>query len=147
MTTRSQIVAEARTWVDVNYKKKGRNRQGIDCVGLPIKVANALALIDFDTLEYPDRPDGSFIKRVAQVIVAAGGRGKPVVEHADGDLLIFAEGVHQCHCGIRSTDLRSSRPAVIHANARRRCVVEETLEAAQSIIGKPIACFEFPIED
>jgi len=147
MTTRSQIVAEARAWIGVNYKRKGRNATGLDCVGLPIKVANALAFTDHDTTDYPDRPDGTFLVRIREVMEAAGGRQKPIAEHADGDLLVFSEGVHVCHCAIRTTDPRTNQPSIVHAHARRRKVVEETIEAARSISGKPVACFEFPVED
>ena len=34
MTTRAEIVAEARSWVGVQFRHQGRNRAGIDCAGL-----------------------------------------------------------------------------------------------------------------
>ena len=43
--TRDQIVAEARSWIGVPWRHQGRNRSGVDCVGLAIAVSRALGVL------------------------------------------------------------------------------------------------------
>lgn len=47
-----EILAEAKTWLGVPYKYLGRSRAGVDCVGLPLVVAKALGITNFDTRSY-----------------------------------------------------------------------------------------------
>jgi len=71
---------------------------------------------------------------------------KELLKHDDGDVLVFSKSGHPCHCGIRST-LRG-KPAIIHAHASYRKVVEQTLESAVAVLGKPGYVFAFPgVED
>jgi cell wall-associated NlpC family hydrolase len=134
--TGDDVVREARTWVGVPWRHQGRSDRGVDCVGVPVLVARSLGISDYDMTNYPRRPDGSFISYFREHL-------DPVRpdEARDGDVLVFAEGRHPCHCGIRTT--RHGRPAVVHAHAGRRAVLEETLEAALSIVGKPVYHFRF----
>jgi NlpC/P60 family putative phage cell wall peptidase len=47
MPGRSDVVAEARTWIGTSFQHQGRLRGvGVDCVGLVIGVARALGLAD-----------------------------------------------------------------------------------------------------
>ena len=43
--TRDQIVAEARSWLGVEWRHQGRNRSGVDCVGLAIAVGRGLGVL------------------------------------------------------------------------------------------------------
>lgn len=136
MISRADIVAEARTWIGVKWRRKGRNRKGIDCVGLPIVVGQALGLHNHNPLDYPDRPDGTFVDRFRALLPE-----KRVVDAKDGDILVFAEGNHPCHAGIRTSYF--GMPSVVHSHAGRGKVFEETIESAKSIIGRPVFCFTF----
>ncbi len=129
---------ETRTWLGVPWRHQGRRRSGIDCAGLPAVVAASLGLSDYDHVNYPRRPDGTFLR-----FFERGGCVRISPRDADeGDVLIFSNSGTVTHCGIRST--HHGQPAVIHAYARRRMVVEETLEAAASVVGRPTHAYRMP---
>jgi hypothetical protein len=46
MTTRKQIVDKAREYLGVPFQHQGRSKQGLDCVGLILAVAEDLQLLD-----------------------------------------------------------------------------------------------------
>ena len=140
MSRNEEIVAEARGWLGTRWVHQGRNRQGIDCVGLLVMVARNLEIADYDYTDYPRRPDGTFIQHFAKVL-------KPLSldEAGDGDVLIFAQGGHACHCGIRAT--RHGRPSIIHSHARRKAVIEEDLKQAVESVGVVVRAFGFPGDD
>ena len=138
MVTRIEIVHEARNWLGAPWKHAGRGPGGLDCAGLPIIVAQQLGIADYDFTHYDRRPDGSFLRRFMD-----GGCTRQILsEVQEGDILIFAESGVQCHCGIRTT--KYGQPAVIHAHALRRMVIEETLEQAVSVVGRPTHAFRLP---
>ena len=58
MTTRAEIVARARAYLDTPFEHQGRLMGvGVDCAGLVIKVAHDLGLSTFDIDGYSDQPD------------------------------------------------------------------------------------------
>ena len=59
--------------------------------------------------------------------LGAQARRVPLTAAQDGDVLVFAGGIYAAHLGIRST--WHGLPAVIHAHASRRLVMEEPLSA------------------
>jgi cell wall-associated NlpC family hydrolase len=52
MTTRAEVIAEARSWLGVPWVHQGRSRAGVDCLGLLLGVARALHLSDFEFRNY-----------------------------------------------------------------------------------------------
>lgn len=65
VTTASEVIRVARTWVDVPFQHQGRARSGIDCVGLPIVVLQELGAIekDFEILDYSRRPNNGNLEQ------------------------------------------------------------------------------------
>lgn len=58
MTTREEIVAEARRWLGTPYQHQGRLfGRGVDCLGLVSMVGRALGLTDYDRLDYGRLPN------------------------------------------------------------------------------------------
>lgn len=140
MVTRSEIVSEARTYLNTPWRHQGRTRgQGVDCAGLVVLIANKYNLADdhaYNNIDYPRRPNGTFVGYFRKYATA-----KSPALARDGDILVFSEGRHPCHVGIRTTF--RGQPGVIHAHATARKVVEQTLESAVSTVGHPVYCFEF----
>jgi cell wall-associated NlpC family hydrolase len=64
MTTRQQIIDEARTWLNVRWVHQGRSRAGVDCIGIVIKVAHALDIFTFDTFDYSRQPDPNRLREL-----------------------------------------------------------------------------------
>lgn len=119
MTTRAQIVAEARTWGGVPWRHMGRNRAGVDCCGLVAKVAHELGLSDYDFVGYTRHSfDHTFFHHFSERM-----RQKPIPEARPGDVVVFLDHTYPCHVGIVAE--RNGRPSLIHAYAGRRKVVEE----------------------
>lgn len=138
---REDIVAAAREWIGVKWQHQGRTRHGVDCVGLLVVTGSALGLDGYDWTDYPRRPDGRFVRHFKDVL-----KIKRVSAMDDGDVVIFSDGGHACHCGIMST-FRGA-PAVIHSVVSRRKVVEESMTGVRDSVGPPMFCFEFPeVED
>lgn len=120
----NRIVEQAKTWIDVKYKDKGRDRfGGVDCIGLIIKVAHEIGFSDFDTIEYPRRPIPQDLLRgmrdhLEQVV--------PLSDVGHGNIGLFRGPVVPCHTGIIEVD-EGGDMWVIHAYAPARKVVRERL--------------------
>ena len=103
MVSRNNVVAEARSWIGTRWIHQGRDRNGIDCIGLVVVVRRALGIGDYDVAGYPRVPDGTFLSH----FVRAGGVRVPILEIRPADLLLFRVARAPCHVGI--------------VRARRRC--------------------------
>lgn len=60
--TREQFVAEARKWLGTPYLHQGRNRNGLDCIGLLLVVGWALGLTKYDVRGYGRTPHAGFLQ-------------------------------------------------------------------------------------
>jgi hypothetical protein len=122
MDVRGRIVEEAKTWLGVKFKHAGRDRFGVDCVGLVIKVAHALELSQYDTVAYPHQPDARELLRGMREHLEA----VPLAEAGHGDVAIFRGPQTPVHCGIIEVDA-DGEMWVIHAYAPARKVVRERM--------------------
>lgn len=129
MVTRQDIVDEARTYLGVRWHHQGRNRAGVDCLGLVILVAHQLGLSEFDSSDYGRIPDGQRLR--------AG-----LTEHMDvtrapqpGDVLLMRFEQHPQHVAI------VTERGIIHAYAQVRKVVEHRLDAVWQ--GRVVAAYSF----
>ena len=135
--TRDEIVAHVRTYLNVKWVHQGRTReQGIDCLGVPALTGIHFGVLPVLPVEYGRRPDGTLVDGFKDYLIL-----KRPDQRGDGDILVFAESSHPCHCGISTTYM--GQPGVIHSNAFARKVVEQTLESAIPFIGKPVFTFSF----
>lgn len=62
MVPREAFIAEARKWIGVPYLHQGRNRHGVDCIGLLLVTAWALGLTEYDVRGYGRVPDAGFLQ-------------------------------------------------------------------------------------
>lgn len=118
MTTRQQIVDEARTFIDVPWVHQGRSRKGIDCAGLLIRTMMECGLPVADMQGYRRTPNGfEFVEHIRNQTVAA-----PVIKN--GSIGIFREVSFPCHTGFFAVD-ESGNITLIHAYIGLGKVIEE----------------------
>lgn len=118
------VVTEARSWLGVRWRHQGRSREGVDCIGLVIKVAHGLGLSEFDTADYARQATDETLlagcrKHLLAVQRSAMAPGHVVVMHFD----------NQRHIGIVG-DYVHGGLSLIHAHALARKVVEHRLDDA-----------------
>lgn len=122
MTPPNAFVAAARGYLRVPFRHFGRNRQGLDCVGLLLLALRDAGIAMDEPPKYAKGRRGWDIRawmrdRFAEVPADAA----PLA----GDVLLFADGLYPAHLGACST--LHLRPHVIHAHLRAGMVVEEPL--------------------
>lgn len=115
--TRDEIVIAARSWVGTPYRDLGRDRHGMDCVGLIVTVYTGLGLINYQVPTYSRAPDGSFLNHF---FLAGFTRINPA-ERLPGDVVAFKLFDYACHCGIVTPR------GVIHAYSEQKGVVEQLI--------------------
>lgn len=136
--TPDEIVAAARTWLDVPYLKRGRSRAGIDCIGLIVMQAIHWALPHHDEPHYSDWPDPRrrMLRIYARYMVRAQA-GDPL----KGTVGVFAGNILPCHTGLFSES--HGKPHVIHARVDVGRVVEHEWRPNDGE-GRLVARFMFP---
>lgn len=117
MTTRQQVVDEARKWLGVRWHHQGRTTAGIDCIGLVIKVAHALELSTFDVIDYSRQPDPTMLKSLMAQHM------NPVESQQVGDVLLMRFETEPQHVAILT------ETGIIHAYAQARKVVEHRFDS------------------
>lgn len=118
-----KIVAEARTWLGVKFKKGGRDRMGVDCIGLLLRVGEAQGLTIRDTTEYSFDPE----PRKFQAYVYEQTEPLPSNSLRVGAILVLRQTIFPMHTGILAKD-HHGRWSVINANIKERKVVEQTFD-------------------
>lgn len=124
MTTRADVVAEARKWLGTPWIHQHRAKGcGVDCAGLVICVARDLGLLPaaFDITGYSRMPDGTLLAVCD--------------EHMDrinrsamqpGDVLVVATEHDPQHMGFLG-DYRHGGLSLIHAASKSGRVIETRL--------------------
>lgn len=92
--TGEEYATAARSWVNVPFRHWGRNRHGVDCVGLVLCVAYDLGLSSYTPRPYSRNIDPAAMRAELEVCL------DPVEEKQPGDVLFMrVYGVPQ-HLGI-----------------------------------------------
>jgi len=120
LLSREAVVAEARSWIGTRWIHQGRNRHGVDCIGLVVVVRRALGIGDYDIAGYPREPDGTFMRH----FFTAGGTRVGILQAQPADLLLFKDATSPCHVGI-ITAREGELMFMAHAHMLRRQVIEE----------------------
>lgn len=121
MIDRLDIVRAARSYIGTYFKKGGRDRQGIDCVGLLILVGGELGIELNDTTAYSFDPNAPLMSK----FVFAQSIRRPFSPLQNGYIAILKQSIFPMHTGIIALD--SGRPTIINANARSKKVIEQPL--------------------
>jgi cell wall-associated NlpC family hydrolase len=144
MVTRSNVVAEARRWIDTPFHHQGRSPAGVDCAGLAICIAQKLELIpvDYNWEAYGREPDGD---RLLQEIEAFC---TPIalVNFVPGDLLVFRIKTNPRHIAIASWIESLKASSMIHAyqNADGTGAVTENILDEQFWQPRLVAAYQLP---
>lgn len=133
MPTREQIVSAARRYLGVRYRHQGRNRQGLDCIGLLICVARDVGYVaEGDRLDYSRQHNGVALRAGldANAVPIAVDQYKP------GDILLMRFDTLPQHVAI-VTD-----KGMIHSFLTARRVVEHRL--SDDWQARIVAAYSFP---
>lgn len=126
----SLIVEQARTWRGVRYLHQGRNRFGVDCVGLPLAVYGALGVGLPDYRAYGEEADPDELLRRLRLALGDEVASAPVraSDLKPGDIIVFRfpRSTLPRHLGIVSD--RPGGLNFIEANGNAGRVVERRLD-------------------
>lgn len=127
----SLIVQQARTWKGAPYLHQGRNRFGVDCVGLPLAVYAALGVEFEDFRAYGEEADPKELLRRLRDSLGPEIVVAPVSE-ADlipGDIIVFhfPKSKTERHLAIVA-DRETGGLNFIESNGNQRRVVERRLD-------------------
>lgn len=129
MTTRTDIANEAKKWIGVKFKRGGRDRTGVDCIGLLVGVGRAFNFNISDTTEYSFNPEPEKFRELVydQTVERSFDHIEP------GTILIFRQSIFPMHTGIVTLD-HYGRMAVTNGSAKERRVVEEPMDVWRGLI-------------
>lgn len=122
--TGAEMVAQARTYLGVPYAHCGRDRNGLDCSGLILRVANDLRLTDWDEVDYSHQVDADYMH--ANLLRFCDELPREMWASAQpGDVLWFAPFNHPQHLG-----MLTEPGSFIHSHQMVDKVVETSLDKA-----------------
>ncbi len=120
MTTVSELIAEARSWIGTEFRHQGRSELAVDCAGIGVCLARKFGLGRFEHLvEYRREPDPR------RLIAALAAEMDPVrVDRMrPGHVLVLADDRFPSHLALLTE--KDGVPHIIHASGRLGEVVEE----------------------
>lgn len=143
MTTRAEIVAIARTFLDTPYHHMGRQPGvAMDCAGVLICAGRAAGLVpaDFDVPNYVPQSDG------VSLLTWCREHLGPAVSRLDlqpGDVIVVRPGVRPQHLALLG-DYRHGGLSIIHSSneARPPRVIETRLMFSEAL--RFVAAFRMP---
>jgi hypothetical protein len=139
MMTRAEVQAEARKWLQVRYRPRGRSLDGVDCIGFLVMVGRAFEIPHQDELDYSGWPaqDLMILKKLGQFLDHI-----PPSTPLPGTIGVFAERRLPGHVGIFSE--KHNAVHLIHARISPGCVLEEPWQHMPRDHLRLIALFAFP---
>jgi cell wall-associated NlpC family hydrolase len=96
MPTPQEFIDQVRTYIDVPFFHTGRDRNGLDCVGLFIAAAHDLGMFVYDDRNYTRDIDAEYLKRHLLVVC----NWIEVGDEKPGDLLLFEVMKNPQHVGV-----------------------------------------------
>ncbi len=117
-----QILDAVLEMVGWPHRHAGRNKYGVDCVGVVILAAHKCGITTYDTVNYSQRPNVENILREMKNHLKQIGRQE---ELKSGDVLMFSIRGHPCHLSV--LDMQSKIPYIIHSTERSGKVIREPL--------------------
>lgn len=131
MITPEQIIATAQSYIGVRWHHQGRNRAGVDCLGLVVCTALDNGIPAQDRFGYARQPDGKYLEA-----------------ELDAQLIRIAEPEPACvlmmrfHTEPQHVAIMADNGDIIHAYALVRKVVRHRLDVLWA--SRIVACYRFP---
>lgn len=136
--TRDEIVRETRGWIGCPYRRRGRSRKGVDCIGLVVVVSYPFEIVHIDQTDYSDYPHPD------RLLLQAFDRFLTPV-HPDspfpGTIGVFTASVLPVHTGI-FTEVHG-KVHFVHARKDEGMVIEQEYRP-QDRHGRLIARYAYP---
>ena len=126
---RKDLVKEARTWIGTKFKKGGRDRTGVDCIGLLIGVGRAFQFDIKDSIEYSFSPEPSMF----QNMVYDQTVHRDMNDVMEGSIVILRQSIFPMHTGIIAKNAAGSW-TIINANLKERRVIEQSIDVWADLI-------------
>lgn len=117
MPLKQEFIEAARGWLGVRWLHQGRNRAGVDCVGLLLVAAADVGI------ELPDMPGYRRSPNPELFVTHIRNNSLPVSAPEPGTFGVFRDGNQPCHVGIFAE--RDGNLTLIHAYAGTGKVMEE----------------------
>lgn len=138
----ADLVAEARTWLGVRWKHQGRDRSGVDCLGMVQQVAKTCRGFDVDRTNYPRRGQGAAFLAELRVHLLEIDRAD--IEPGDLICMPYDGDLHVALVADYPLEPEKRLLSMIHAHARvqDRKVVEHRLDSVW--MSKVSAAFRYP---
>lgn len=144
MTSRSDIVVCARTWIDTPFHHLARSKgTGVDCAGVLIGVGRELGLVapDFDVPAYSRQPDGVSLLRWCREYMTE----QPFEALAPGMAILVEHDVRPQHLGITG-DYWHGEGLLTIIHAAEQAPVSRVIEMRLMFHARMrfVAAFDFP---
>ena len=139
MTTRDDIVEAARSWLRVPYKRVGRGRTGVDCIGLLCGVGKDIGYEPNIPAVYPPGAVDLLAEQLGLHLVRTNRRTLPELQKADVVILLGQLNTPQ-HAAI--VGYHGNEPTMIHVLNRIGYVTEQRWDSFWS--NRIVAVYEFP---
>lgn len=121
---RAAFIAAARDYMRVRFKHQGRDRRGLDCVGLCIVAMRAIGRTCFDAKVYSRHPRKQGLR---EALVRNLGEPIPKDQMQAGDIALMSFVNEPSHVGI-ITDYPLGGFALLHTFAQMKQVVEHRMD-------------------
>jgi len=143
MTTREEVISEARTWIGTPFGHQERTKGlAVDCIGLLIGMGRQLNMVapDFDFSGYPRIPDGHTLIEHCEAHMTRISQDKM----RPGDAIVIAFDSDPQHFGVL-TQYRHGGLAIVHAASKYGKVIETRLMFGTSPLSmKFVAAYRLP---
>ncbi len=120
--TPAAFIAAARSYLGTPWRHMGRNRAGLDCIGLVLVAAGDAGLSLPDPAPYEREPAD------ARLVLEASQLAQRVSVPSPGDVIVFRTTRHVGHVGICAVHPLHRVPSVIHALMWHRKVLEDVYD-------------------
>lgn len=125
---RDDIVRVARSYMNVPFRMYGRDRTGVDCIGLLYCIGTELGIEVEDYTDYKNTPEPAKLQKFLEYYTRTTVSKPP----RNGQVLKLRQLVFPMHVGILVVD--KNRFSVINANIKRKCVVEDSFDTWKSLV-------------